>query len=213
MVIPSPGPVPVVGDNWDGHTNRVHVANPVSLTFGIGETLPVSVPPGETLPVSVPSGETLPVSVPSGELLPCFEAPFSAPYTYPADATFYKNGTLSDWGDDRYFELPTVMGNSPVKFDRLALIAVNPCPVPAVVRLKLSAWSGLDLLVEWEESVTIPATSKGIYYFNLPVLLSLVGTYNYYYKAEYFASEPFTTEEGDYLIGKLLFLSPLPWVA
>jgi hypothetical protein len=165
------------------------------------------------LPVSLPAGETLPVSVPAGELLPVFEAPFCAPYTYPSDATFYKNGSLSDWGDDRYFELPVALGNSPVKFDRLALIAVNPCPVPAVVRLRLSVWSASELLIEWEESVTIPGAGKGIYYFNHPVLLSFIGSYSYYYKAEYFASEPFTTEEGDYLIGKLLFLSPLPWVA
>ncbi|MDO8970457.1 MAG: hypothetical protein Q7U74_07205 [Saprospiraceae bacterium] len=186
---------------------------PLDVILPPGVVLEVATPLGTPLEVATPPGAPLEVATPPGAFLSVFEAPFCAPYTYPCDATFYKNGSQSDWGDDRYFELPVALGNSPVKFDRIALIAVNPCPVPVVVRIRLSAWSGIDLLIEWEESVTIPTGGKGIYYINLPILLSFIGSYSYYYKAEYFPSEPFITEEGEYLIGKILFLSPLPWVA
>jgi hypothetical protein len=100
-----------------------------------------------------------------------------------------------------------------VKPDRLGVFAVNPCPVEVVIRLSLSVYSAAELLLQWEETIQVPPNGKGFYFFSLPIFLSVIGTYSYYYKAEFFASEVFETPEGDYLIGKCLFVSPLPWVA
>jgi len=187
MVIPGPGPGPEPEPSErNGRFPKIEIVKSISI--------PVSFPPGETVPVSFPPGETVPVS----------QVPFVGAFTYDTMATFLKSGAVSDWGDQRFFIQPALN----TTYHRMQILFTNPCPVAVVIRLILQSKVGVDLLFTLQDEVIIPAGEGGLYYFDLPYLLTpAIVLYSHDYFMQFFAIEPFETEEGSYLQSPLLFLT------
>ena len=190
MVIPGPGPEPEPSER-NGRFPKIEIVKSIALALEL--------PDAGSYPVSNPAGESL--AIVAGETLPIHQEPFLGAFTAVKVATYKKNGTSTDWGDRISFLQPALNA----VYYPIAIMSLNPCPVPVFCRLVIQSYLDTVLIMDMEETIIINPSGKGLFFYKLPYLLS--GVADHYYTMHFQAAEPFTTEEGEYLQAPLLFIT------